>query len=338
MTRGSSAKRPLGRGGLQVGHHAVGLAPIGNSGGSVSDADAAAALDAAWQAGIRYFDTAPHYGLGLAERRLGDFLQTKRRDEFVVSTKVGRLLVGDPRGWHADDEGFAVSSSLTRRRDYSADGVLRSLDGSLERLRLDRVDVLFVHDCDDFYEEALRGAFPALERLRGEGVITSYGVGMNRADMLADLIRDTDSDVMMCAGRYSLLDQSALVDALPAASARGVSMVAAAPFNSGLLAHDRPSAGYTYDYAPATAALLDRARAIAAVCSSHGVPLPAAALQFALGHPAVATVCTGIRSAEELQRNAALFDEEIPAALWSELIAAGFLPADVPLVTAEGDG
>lgn len=331
MTARSVTARPLGRGGLVVEPNAFGVAPLANLGHEVTDEAAFEALEAAWAVGVRYFDTAPHYGTGLGERRLGEFLQTKPRDEFVLSTKVGRLLVENPAGPQPDPQGFAVMSPLTRLLDYSAQGVRRSLDESLVRLGLDRVDVVFVHDPDEHVGEALDGAFPALDALRREGVITSYGAGMNQSEMLTRFVLETDLDVIMCAGRYTLLEQGALAELLPAALDRHVSVVAAAVFNSGLLARDRPVAGTTYNYAPAPPELLDRVNALADVCEAHGVTLPAAALQFALGHPAVAAVCTGARSAEQVRRNAGLFDVAIPAAMWSDLATAGLIDAGAPL-------
>ena len=327
--------RALGRSGIEVGPYAFGVAPVANLGHEVAEEEAATALEAAWSAGVRYFDTAPHYGLGLGERRLGAFLATKPRDEFVLSTKVGRVLVDNPLGVQQDDEGFDVRSPLVRRLDYSADGVRRSLDDSLERMGLDRIDVVFVHDPEEFYRESMEEAFPALDELRREGVIASYGAGMNQSAMLTDFVLNTDLDVVMCAGRYTLLEQGALDDLLPVASARGVSVIAAAVFNSGLLARDRPAPGATYDYAPASAEMLARVGAIADVCEANGVSLPAAALQFALGHPAVATVCTGARSAAQVRRNARLFDLPIPDSLWADLASAGLLRADAPLPTKE---
>ncbi len=331
MTDRTVTTRPLGRGGLQVGSNSFGMAPLANLGREVTEEAAFAALEAAWTAGVRYFDTAPHYGVGLGERRLGEFLRTKPRDEFVLSTKVGRLLVNNSAGPQPDDGGFAVVSPLVRHRDYSAAGVHRSIDESLERMGLDRLDVVYVHDPDEFFVEAMEGAFPALDALRREGTVASYGAGMNQSEMLTEFVRGTDLDVVMCAGRYTLLEQGALDELLPAAAARGVSVVAAAVFNSGLLARDRPPAGVTYDYAPAPPELLARVNSIADVCESNGVPLPAAALQFPLGHPAVATVCTGARSAEQVQRNAHLFDMPIPESLWSDLAAAGYLRAGTPM-------
>jgi D-threo-aldose 1-dehydrogenase len=323
--------RSFGRSGLRVDPYGFGIAPLANLGREISDDVAWSALEAAWTAGVRYYDAAPHYGLGLGERRLGAFLATKPRDEFILSTKVGRLLVDNPAGAQPDAEGFAVVSPLMRELDYSADGVRRSLDESLVRLGLDRVDVLFVHDPDDHYQEVLDGAFPALDDLRRQGIIASYGAGMNQSAMLADFVRNTDIDIVMCAGRYTLLEQGALDDLLPAASRRGVSVVAAAVFNSGLLARDRPPADVTYNYAPAPEALITRVNALADVCESHGVSLPAVAMQFALGHPAVATVCTGARSAEQVARNAGLFAVDIPTALWSDLAEAGLIRADAPV-------
>ncbi|AZI56849.1 aldo/keto reductase [Nakamurella antarctica] len=327
--------RDLGRGGLRVDANSFGAAPIANLGREVSDESAHEALEAAWAAGIRYFDVAPHYGLGLGERRLGEFLRSKPRSDYIVSTKVGRLLVENPRGAQPDDQGFAVVSELTRRLDYSADGVRRSLDQSLERMGVGHIDVVFVHDPDEHFQESMDGAFPALEKLRSEGVITSYGAGMNQTAMLTDFVRGTDLDVVMCAGRYTLLEQGALLDLLPAASERGVSIVAAAPFNSGLLARDRPPAGVTYNYAPAPAALIERVNAIADVCESHGVSLPAAALQFAMGHPAVATVCTGARTGEQVQRNADLAAFPIPDQLWNDLVSGALIDASAPTPVAE---
>ncbi len=319
------SRRPFGRGGLSVGPLGFGAAPIANLGRPVSEADAESAVAAAWDAGIRYFDVAPHYGLGLGEERLGRALAGRPREEFVVSTKVGRLLVPNPEGPQPDTEGFDVVSPLHRRLDYSRDGVLRSVEDSLRRLGLDRLDVVFVHDPDDFSAEALEGAFPALEELRTQGVITSYGAGMNQSRMLADFVRETELDIVMCAGRYSLLEQGALADLLPEAERRGVSVVAAAVFNSGLLARPRPAATATYNYETAPPELLERANRLADVCEAFGVDLPTAALQFPLLQPAIPTVCVGARDATQMARNAALFEVEVPAALWTALQETGLL-------------
>jgi D-threo-aldose 1-dehydrogenase len=324
--------RPAGRAGLAVTELSFGAAQIGNLVTGMSDGHARRAVDAAWSAGVRYFDTAPHYGLGLSERRLGAALAGRPRDEFVVSTKVGRLLVPDPGGASGRDaEGFDVPAAWRRIRDYSRDGVLRSLEDSLARLGLDHVDIAFVHDPDDYYRAALGGAFPALEQLRQEGVITSYGAGMNQSAMLAEFIRSTGADIVMLAGRYTVLEQGALDDLLPLCVERHVSVITAGVFNSGLLASDRPAAGATYNYAPAPAALLQRASRIADVCERFATTLPAAAAQFPLAHPAVASVCLGMRSPGQVRRNTALFDTPVPAELWPALKAEGLLRADAPV-------
>jgi D-threo-aldose 1-dehydrogenase len=322
--------RPLGRGGLTVGPLSFGTAPIGNLGREVGDDEWPGALEAAWAAGVRYFDTAPHYGLGLAERRLGQGLA----EGAIVSTKVGRLLVPGP-GTGTDDQGYAVPDTLVRVRDYSRDGVLRSLESSLERLGRDRVDLLLVHDPDEHYREALEGAFPALEELRAQGVIASYGAGMNQAEMLADFVRETDLDVVMLAGRYTLLEQGALDDLLPECERRGVSVIAAGVFNSGVLARTRPREGATYNYDPAPPDVIARVHRIADVLERHDTTLPAAAAQFALAHPAVATVCLGARSAAQVERNAALFDEPVADAAWAELVAEGLVRPDAAIPTGE---
>ena len=308
----------------------LGCAPLGNLYRPTSDADARGAVEAAWDAGVRYFDTAPHYGLGLSERRLGAALRDRPRDAFAVSTKVGRRLEPVADGRRPDDEGYAVAPTHRRVWDFTRDGVLRSLESSLERLGLDRVDVLFAHDPDDHYTEVLDDAYPALEELRAQGVVRSIGAGMNQAGMLADFVRHTDMDLLMLAGRYTLLEQGALDDLLPLCERRGVGVVAAGVFNSGLLARDVPPDDAHYDYAAAPRELVARARRIAAVCGRHGVTLPAAALAFPLAHPAVASVCVGARSAAQVERNAALFATRIPAGLWAELRAEGLLREDAP--------
>lgn len=320
--------RTLGRSGLTTGPVSFGAASIGNLYTAVSERTAAAAVRAALRAGIRYFDTAPHYGLGLSERRLGAALAGWPRDELIISTKVGRLLVPAPAGAGGrDDEGFDVPASLRRVRDYSRDGVLRSLEDSLKRMGTDRIDVVFVHDPDDHYVQALDGAFPALAELRSQGVIRSFGAGMNQAAMVADFVRHTDLDVVMLAGRYTLLDQSG-AGLLRLCARRGVSVVAAGVFNSGLLATDRPAPGDRYDYVPAPPALLERARRIAAVCRRHRVSLPRAAVWFPLREPAVACVCLGMRSAAQVRRNAGLLARPVPGELWADLIAEGLIPGE----------
>ncbi|GIH92563.1 aldo/keto reductase [Planobispora siamensis] len=310
---------------MELSRYGFGGAPIGNLFTAVDDATATAAVDAAFDAGIRLFDTAPHYGLGLAERRLGAALAGRPRDSYVLSTKVGRLIVPSPGGGGRDDEGFDVPADLRRVRDYSREGVRRSLEESLERLGLDSVDIALIHDPDDHWEQAVSEAYPALAELREQGVVKAIGAGMNQWEMLAGFVRETDVDVVMLAGRYTLLDQSGGRELLPLCLERGVRVLAAGVFNSGLLATHEPSG--TYDYAPAPGSLLARARRIAAVCERHGVTLPQAALAFPLRHPAVASVVVGTRSAEEVARNAALTARPAPEALWADLAAEGLLSA-----------
>ncbi|MEU6872967.1 aldo/keto reductase [Streptomyces sp. NPDC046751] len=318
----------LGSSAVEVTELSFGAAAIGNLFTAVEPERAAAAVAAAWDEGVRYFDTAPHYGLGLSERRLGEALRDRPRDAYVLSTKVGRVLDPLPadatgRGGDGLSEGFAVPATHRRRWDFSADGVRRSIGDSLERLGLDRIDIVYLHDPDDHAETAFHEAYPELEKLRAQGVVGAIGAGMNQTAMLTRFLRDTDVDVVLCAGRYTLLDQSALNGLLPEAAARGRSVVVGGVFNSGLLADPRP--GATYDYTAAPLSLLDRALRIKAVTEGHGVPLRAAALHYPLAHPAVAGVLVGTRSPDEVRDAAALLRREIPDELWDELRAEGLL-------------
>jgi D-threo-aldose 1-dehydrogenase len=278
-----------------------GGAPIGDLYTSVSDEQAYAAVEVAWDLGIRYVDTAPHYGAGLSELRLGATLGGRA---WTVSTKVGRV-----------NGGF----------DYSADGVRRSLEWSLRRLHRDRVDIVLVHDPDDHWPQAATEAVPALCRLRDEGVIGAVGVGMNQSAMLARFVAETDVDVVMCAGRYTLLEQPALTDLLPLAAQRQVAVLAAGVFNSGLLAVDDPGADARYDYGPVPPDVLLRARQLAEVCREHGTTLPAAAVHFPFAHPAVVGVVLGMRSAREVRRNVDLLGTPPPPGLWLDLADRGLL-------------
>jgi len=305
-----------------------GAANVGNLFRELGDEEAWAILDAAWESGIRYYDTAPHYGLGLSERRLGAFLRTKPRHEFVISTKAGRLLRPNP-----DDDGgldlaadFHVPTTLRREWDFSEDGIRASLDESLERLGLDRVDVLYLHDPERHdLDLALREAFPALEKLRDEGAVEAIGIGSMVSEALAAAVESADLDLIMIAGRYTLLEQPAADAVLPACRAKGTGVVAASVFNSGLLAKDEPSRDDRYEYGRMPEPLWDRLQAILAVCRAHDVPLPAAAVQFALRDPAVRSVVVGGSRPEQLRRNAELMAIDIPAALWDDLSAADLI-------------
>ncbi len=319
--------RALGRSGVEVTGLAFGASAIGNLFTEVTDEQAHDAVSAAWDTGIRYFDTAPHYGIGLSERRLGAALREHPRSAYTISTKVGRRLepAGDPAG---DDlaDGFAVPATHHRVWDFSADGVRRTLEASLERLGLDHVDVVYLHDPDDHAEEAFREAYPALEKLRSEGVVRAIGAGMNQAEMLTRFVRDTDVDVVLCAGRYTLLDRSALTELLPAAVSRGTSVVIGGAFNSGLLADPRP--GATYNYAEAPGELLDRALRMQSVAGRHGITLRAAALAFCAAHPAVASVLVGTRTAAEVRDCAEQFATPVPETFWQELKDTGLLSVE----------
>ncbi|MGP4043569.1 aldo/keto reductase [Streptomyces sp. 2A115] len=323
----------LGASGVEVTALALGAAAIGNLFTEVSDEQAHETVGAAWDAGIRYFDTAPHYGIGLSERRLGEALRERPRSAYTISTKVGRRL--EPIDAGGDDlaNGFAVPATHRRVWDFSADGVRRGLEASLGRLGLDRVDVVYLHDPDDHAEQAFHEGYPALEKLRSEGVVGAIGAGMNQAEMLTRFVRDTDVDVVLCAGRYTLLDQRALTELLPAARERGTSVVIGGAFNSGLLADPKP--GATYNYAAAPPELLDRALALKAAADRHGTTLRAAALAFCTAHPAVAGVLVGARSPHEVRDCAEQFAKAVPPAFWQELRDAGLLPADAPVPAEE---
>jgi D-threo-aldose 1-dehydrogenase len=297
-----------------------GAAPIGNLYSPVDDAIAAATVEAAWSGGVRYFDTAPHYGLGLSERRLGAVLAGKPRSQFVVSTKVGRLLVPNPAPTGSDltAGGFAVRDDLIRERDYTADGVRRSLESSLSRLGMDRVDIAFVHDPEDHMDAAINGAVPALARLRDEGVVGAVGVGMNSWQPLLRFVSEAAIDLVMLAGRWTLVDRSGAA-LLSACAERGIAVIAAAPFNSGLLARDWPGGNSHFDYGPVPAATLKLARGYAAACEREGIPLPQAAIQFPLHDPAVVSVVAGMRTPGEVKRNIAWASDPISEPAWARL-------------------
>ncbi|MCT1476905.1 aldo/keto reductase [Microbacterium sp. p3-SID336] len=308
-----------------------GAANVGNLFRELSDDDAWAVLDAAWESGIRFYDTAPHYGLGLSERRLGAFLQTKPRDEYVLSTKVGRLLRANPDhapGGLDTANDFHVPDDLRRVWDLSAEGIRASLDESRERLGIERIDLLYLHDPERHdLDLALAEALPALEQLRADGEVAAIGIGSMVSEALAASVRSADLDLVMVAGRYTLLEQPAAVDVLPACRENGTGIVAASVFNSGLLAADEPRRDGRYEYGQLPDELWDRLVRIARVCADHGVPLPAAAIQFPLQSDVVRSVVVGGSRPAQLQQNAEYAALEIPAALWEDLAAEGLIPA-----------
>jgi len=314
---------PVGGSGVRVTRLVFGGAPIGGLFAAVDDGAAQATLEAAWEAGIRAFDTAPHYGVGESERRIGRFLAGRPRGDYVLSTKVGRLL-RPAAGDYADGaEGYFGTPQLTRVRDYSRDGVLASLEASLGRLGVDRVDIVLIHDPDEHGPEALDGAYPALAKLRAEGVIGAVGVGMNQVEMLEWFLPRADLDCVLVAGRYTLLDTRAAVSLFPECLRRGVAVLAAGVFNSGVLVD--PAPGATYDYEPAAADVMDRARRIGAASARYGLPIGAAALQFTLRHPAVAAAVVGARSPAEIAADAGYLARDVPDALFDELAAEGLI-------------
>ncbi|MFI5890200.1 aldo/keto reductase [Actinoplanes sp. NPDC051513] len=334
----ASPQAPRGLAGLS--RAGLGCAQLGNLYTAIDDATAEATVAAAWDAGVRYFDTAPHYGLGLSERRLGAALRGRPRDTFVVSTKVGRLLEPSPAtAASLDSAGFVVPATHRRVWDFSAEGVLRSLTESLDRLGLNRVDLVLIHDPEDHAKEALESAYPALHALRDEGVVRAIGVGSIRAEILDQFAAETDVDAVLVAGRYTLLEQPALDSLLPACERRGISVLNAGVFNSGLLAVDRPHAGLPYDYVDAPSAVVAKAQAIAEVCARHGVSLPGAALAFAAAHPAIASIIVGTQTPEQARRNFGLAAAPPPPGdLWAELVAKGLLREDAPVPSGAAGG
>jgi len=311
--------RQISRRGLSVSELGFGGASIGNLYRATSDEESAAAVEQAWAGGIRYFDTAPHYGLGLSERRLGAALRGKDRDDFVLSTKVGRLLVPNPmpRGSDLQAGGFDVRDDLVREFDYSRDGVLRSIEGSLRRLGLDRIDIVYVHDPENHMDDAVSHALPALCELRDQGVITAVGAGMNYVAPLRRIVADTDVDVVMVAGRWTLLDRCG-APLLAECADREVAVVAAAPFNSGLLSRPFPTGG-KFDYADASAKTIAQAQHLAELCADSGIELPAAALQFPLRDEAVVSVVPGMRNPAQVADTVSRFRAPVPDELWRQV-------------------
>jgi len=293
----------------------LGGGPLGGLFAPVSAEAAEAVVERAWEHGIRLFDVAPLYGHGRAERFLGRVLRTKPRDEFVLSTKVGRLLRAAAAGAPSD---FAETEGVGPVFDFTRAGVRRSLEESLERLRLDRVDVVYLHDPEDHLDEAIHEGNAELAKLRDEGVVKAIGVGTNRVETAMRFLHDGDVDCVLLAGRVTLLDRSGEAEVLPLCADRGVAVIAGGVFNSGVLAN--PRAATTYDYAPAPDDVRARAHALEEICARHGVTLAAAALQYPLRHAVVTSVVVGVRSVDELDENVAAFETALPAELYEELL------------------
>ena len=331
----------LGLGSIPFTELGFGAAPLGNLYRAISEADAQGILARAWAGGVRYFDTAPLYGLGLSETRINHFLRGKRRDDYVISTKIGRHL----RACAPDKrDGVGKWFDVPARNeifDYSYDGVMRSLEASLERLGLDRVDILYAHDLDVFTHksqtvldarlaEFMAGGYRALLALRDQGVIRAFGAGVNEWQPSQWLLERGDFDLFLLAGRYTLLEQEALTSFLPMAHQRGVGIVIGGPYNSGILATGpRPGAFYNYD--PAPDRVMSRAVALQAICSAHGVRLVDAAFQFPLLHPSVVSVIPGGQGVVEMDSNLAAARADIPPELWTALKSEGLLREDAPI-------
>lgn len=331
-------KRKFGRSNIDVTAFAFGTAPLGNFMREVDEAVAGDMIQHAWDAGIRFYDTAPMYGHGLAELRLGQALRWKKRDDFVVASKVGRVLHAG-RLSDIDFTPWANAAPNTMEFDYSYDGTMRAFEDSLQRLALERIDILFIHDIDRFthgdsqpeiFRQAMDGCWRALERLRREGAVSAIGVGVNEWEVCYDAIRQHDFDCCLLAGRYTLLEQEALDQFLPLCEKQGVAVVVGGGFNSGILATGAV-AGAKYNYAPAPDAIMQRVARIEAVCREYNVPLPAAALQFVVAHPAIPTFCAGTRNVAQLEENLKWFRHPIPAAFWGELKKRGLLRDDAPV-------
>jgi len=340
---GTIRKRKLAtRGGAELAVTELGFggAPIGNLYRPLTEKDAKATLVAAWTAGCRYYDTAPLYGLGLSETRINQFLRAKPRESYLISTKVGRLLdVCAPKD-RTRPGLFFETPSRRERFDYSYDGTMRSLEFSLERLGLDHIDIVYAHDLDVFthgtreasnarIKEFMNGGYKALVKLREGGAIKAIGAGINECDVAEHLARTGDFDAFLLAGRYTLLEQEALTSFLPYCVEKKIGVVIGGPFNSGILATGAKAGAY-YNYAPAPRAILERVRAIEAICTAHKIKLAEAAIRFPLSHPAIVSVIPGAQKPTEVLRNADMISVKIPTALWRDLKTAKLLRADAP--------
>jgi D-threo-aldose 1-dehydrogenase len=336
-----TARRHLGRTGLALTQLGMGTAPLGDLWERIPEDQAQATFAAAWQNGVRYYDTAPWYGNTLAEQRLGYFLRQQPRTEFAISTKVGRVY-SRPGGPDSFEPGIWTGGlQFHMRFDYGYDGVMRSFEDSLHRLGLPRVDLLLIHDVDPGYHgddagvercfaQLESGGIRALQELRSAGDIKGFGAGINEGPMIGRFLDRFDLDFFLVAMPYTLLDQAPLDDALPRCLERGIGIVIGSPYASGVLATG-PVENAKYNYAPAPPEILEKAGKIQAVCERHGVPMAAAALQFPLGHPAVAAIIPGAVAPNEAERNVATLRVEIPAALWAELKHEGLLHSDAPV-------
>ena len=331
----------IGNGGLTFTELGFGTAPLGNLYRAVADEEADAILGEAWETGVRYYDTAPLYGLGLSETRLNRFLRARKRDDYVLSSKVGRLLKVSPPEQRTGIGKFFNTPTRREQYDYSHDGVMRSVEFSLERLGVDRIDVLYAHDLDIFthgsqaamevrLDEFMKSGYSALLSLRDQGVIRAFGAGINEWRPAQWLVERGDFDLFLLAGRYTLLEQEALESFLPLCEKRGIGIVLGGPYNSGVLATGAKAGAY-YNYSPAPQDILDKVARIEAVCKRHGVRLVEAALHFPLLHKSVVSVIPGGQSVEQVRGNRAVLDARIPPVLWSELKSERLMRDDAPI-------
>lgn len=336
-----SDRRIHPRSGLDLTAFGYGGAPIGNFNGVFTDAEATAMVAQSYDLGVRYFDTAPGYGNGLSEYRLGMALRQLDDQDVVVSTKVGRVLSPEMNAPRKDGQYLDIPPFVAGF-DYSYDGVMRAVEQSMQRMLTDHFDMLFIHDCDrfthgeaqaEYFRQAVVSAFPALESLRDQGVVKAIGFGVNETEVMTEAVKATDSDVILLAGRYTLLEQEPLDTLLPMCEERGIGVILGGVYNSGVLATG-PIDGARFNYGPAPADVLAKAARIEEICKHHRVALPTVALQFAYAHPAVASICIGSRNASQQKRNAELFDSPVPQELWEALRAAGLIRQDAPTPAA----
>lgn len=330
-------KVKFGRVDLEVTAFGFGTAPIGNIFREIDEATSDGMIQEAWNTGVRYYDTAPMYGHGLAELRTGHSLRWKNRDDFVLSSKVGRILKPARKG-DIDYAPWTNAGRNTMHFDYTYDGTMRSFEDSLQRLNLEHMDICFIHDIDVFtrgddqpevFKQAMDGCWRALSELRDQGVVKAIGVGVNEWEVCHAALEQRDFDCFLLAGRYTLLEQASLDTFLPLCEERGAAVVVGGGFNSGILATGAIE-GAKYNYAPAPAEIMERVKKIEAVCAEYSVPLPAAALQFVVAHPAIPSFIAGTRTVEQLQQNLAWFSHPIPSEFWADLKTKGLLREDAP--------
>lgn len=332
-------KNEIGATGLMVDPFGFGCASLGNLYHSISDQDAAEILQAAWEAGLHYYDTAPHYGQGLSERRTGDMLRALQGQDYVLSTKVGRLL--KPAGYAGERHGFVSPMPFDIHYDYSYDGIMRSFEDSIQRLGLDRIDILYMHDIgrdthgdanDQLFPIAMDGGYKAMDSLRSQGLVKAIGLGVNEYQVCEDALEHGDWDCFLLAGRYTLLEQESLNTFLPKCEQRNCSIIIGGAYNSGILATGTKTSDTPYyNYAPAPQPIVDKVKKLEALCEEYKIPLAAAALQFPLAHPAVASVIPGMGNVRRINQTLELINTDIPQEFWAAIKKQGLVQDNTPL-------